>query len=160
MRRRRLFKKICRFWPFTVKGITNKNNKNITVKIYVGVNEKKNVKETVILCRLCDIPRPTVQLDSPTEKRPKPCCVTSCYFRQGVFSCWIRDGRGSSQMETFANIIVKGQNRWNNLFPSVALCPKLGAFVRFFCGGRFGAPCGSDISIYPFSQRNTDLKKF
>lgn len=41
-------------------------------------------------------------------------------------------GRGPARMETFANIIVKGLNRRNNLFLDVALYSKLGAFVCFF----------------------------
>lgn len=59
-------------------------------------------------------------------------------------------GRGPSQMETFANIIVKGLSRWNNLFPYVALYPKLGSFVSFFCVGFFWFSVWLDISIYPF----------
>lgn len=49
------------------------------------------------------------------------------FFPVGIVS-----GRGPSQMETFANIIVKGLNRRNNLFLDVALYSKLGAFVCFF----------------------------
>lgn len=59
-------------------------------------------------------------------------------------------------METFANIIMKGLNRWNNLFPDVALCPKLAAFVSFLYRP-FAPRCGTDISIYPFRPKDTDF---
>lgn len=47
------------------------------------------------------------------------------------FPVGFESGRGPSQMETFANIIVKGLNRRNNLFLDVALYPKLGALYAF-----------------------------
>lgn len=84
-------------------------------------------------CRLCDVPktrdRSKVQLRFMTlDTRPQN---TNLWIVWVSFFKRIRSGRGPSRMETFANIIVKGLNRWNNLFSNVALYPKLWAIVYF-----------------------------
>lgn len=38
----------------------------------------------------------------------------------------------------------------------MSLCVQNLDLLCVFCGGRFAAPCGSDVSIYPFRKKEAD----
>lgn len=80
----------CAYADFAKKStnsfeITNKNNKNITVKIYVGVNIK-NVIETLTFCRLCDVP---THCPSNFRRQLKILRFYFIYQLLEIFSCQI-----------------------------------------------------------------------